>query len=197
MDDRRLLISGHRIRLTDGLANVWEALTMGLSLFSGRIRTSSRKARRGCRFDQGTCHTRVVMMPSSPSDSRNPWGDTDTPYEEMGGVEGVRQLAETFYDVIEEESPLLREMLPANTKNTRQKFFMYLSGWLGGPPLYEEKWGHPRLRMRHFAFPIDDAAAAEWMRCMREALDRLGVEGDLRDFLDSRLAPLAEHMKNR
>ena len=136
-------------------------------------------------------------MPSSPSEHKNPWGDTATPYDEIGGEYRVRELAETFYDVIEETSPLLREMLPANTKNTRQKFFMYLSGWLGGPPLYEQRWGHPRLRMRHLPFPIDDTAVAEWMRCMREALDRAGIAGDLRDFLESRLGPLAEHMKNR
>jgi hemoglobin len=109
----------------------------------------------------------------------------------------VRSLAEAFYDVIEEDSPLLREMLPANTRNTRQKFFMYLSGWMGGPPLYEERYGHPRLRMRHLPFPIDEAAAGEWMRCMRLALDRVGIEGPLREFLETRLAPLADHMKNR
>ena len=139
----------------------------------------------------------LIVMPSPPNDHANPWGDAATPYDEIGGDERVRELAETFYDVIEETSPLLREMLPANTANTRQKFYMYLSGWLGGPPLYEEKWGHPRLRMRHFPFPIDDAAVAEWMRCMRTALDRIHIDGDLRSFLESRLAPLAEHMKNR
>lgn len=137
------------------------------------------------------------MIPSSPNNSTHPWGDAATPYEEIGGADAVRDLAETFYDVIDEESPLLREMLPSNTKNTRQKFFMYISGWLGGPPLYEEKWGHPRLRMRHLPFPIDDVAAAEWMRCMNLALDRVDVTGDLRVFLESRLAPLADHMKNR
>lgn len=136
-------------------------------------------------------------MPSSPDNSTHPWGYAATPYEELGGEDAVRNLAETFYDVIDEESPLLREMLPSNTKNTRQKFFMYMSGWLGGPPLYEEKWGHPRLRMRHLPFPIDDVAAVEWLRCMNLALDRVGVTGDLRVFLESRLAPLADHMKNR
>lgn len=136
-------------------------------------------------------------MPSSPNASTHPWGNASTPYDEIGGADAVRTLAETFYDVIDEESPLLRDMLPANTKNTRQKFFMYMSGWLGGPPLYEEKFGHPRLRMRHLPFPVDDVAAAEWMRCMRLALDRVGVSGELRGFLESRLAPLADHMKNR
>lgn len=136
-------------------------------------------------------------MPSKPSDTTHPWGEAETPYQEIGGEQGVRELAEAFYDVIEDESPLLRDMLPANTRNTRQKFYMYLSGWLGGPPLYEQKWGHPRLRMRHFPFPIDDAAAAEWMRCMRATLDRADISEPLRTFLEERFEPLAQHMKNR
>ena len=88
-------------------------------------------------------------------------------------------------------------MLPKNTVNTRQKFYMYLSGWLGGPPLYELKWGHPRLRMRHQPFPIGQTEANEWMRCMRQALANEGVEEPLRSFLDARLAPLADHMINK
>lgn len=136
-------------------------------------------------------------MPSRPPDEAHPWGEADTPYEEMGGEERVRALAEAFYDVIEEESPTLRAMLPANTANTRRKLFMYLTGWLGGPPLYEEKWGHPRLRMRHMPFPIGDPEAAEWMRCMRRAMDRTDVGEPLRSFLEERLEPLAQHMRNR
>jgi len=137
------------------------------------------------------------MMPSRPTEHSHPWGEADTPYDEMGGGEAVRRLAETFYDVIEEESPVLRALLPASTRNTRNKFFMYLSGWLGGPPLYEEKWGHPRLRMRHMPFPIGEGEAAEWMRCMRDAMTRAGIEEPLRSFLDGRLEPLAQHMRNR
>lgn len=137
------------------------------------------------------------MMPSRPTDTTNPWGNSATPFEEIGGEKGVKALAEAFYDVIGEESPVLRAMLPANTTNTRQKFYMYLSGWLGGPPLYEERWGHPRLRMRHFPFSIGDAEAAEWMRCMRIAIGRAGVGPPLRDFLEERFEQVAQHMRNR
>lgn len=137
------------------------------------------------------------MMPSPRSNTTHPWGDSDTPYEEIGGDEAVRALSDAFYDVIEEESPTLRAMLPASTRNTRMKFAMYLSGWLGGPPLYEEKWGHPRLRMRHMPFSIGTAEAEEWMRCMRKAMDRTGVVEPLRSFLVERLGPLALHMRNR
>lgn len=137
------------------------------------------------------------MMPSGPPDGAHPWGAADTPFEEIGGSDRVRNLSDAFYDVIEEESPSLRAMLPANTTKTREKFAMYLSGWLGGPPLYEEKWGHPRLRMRHMPFPIGTAEAEEWMRCMRTAMDRVGITGPLRSFLEERFEPLAMHMRNR
>lgn len=137
------------------------------------------------------------MMPSRPSRTAHPWGDADTPYEQIGGGDRVRALADAFYDVIEEKSPTLRAMLPASTANTRKKFSMYLSGWLGGPPLYEEKWGHPRLRMRHMPFSIGGDEADEWMRCMRAAMGRVGIEEPLRSFLDERFAPLALHMRNQ
>jgi hemoglobin len=137
------------------------------------------------------------MMPSKPTETAHPWGEAPTPYEEIGGAEAVRRLADVFYDVIDEESPTLREMLPASTRNTRRKFFMYLSGWLGGPPLYEQEWGHPRLRMRHMPFSIGDEEAAEWMRCMRQAMQRAGLAEPLRTFLDERFSSLADHMRNQ
>ena len=127
----------------------------------------------------------------------HPWGDASTPYEEVGGADRVRELVDAFYDVIEESSPGLRDMLPANTSGSRAKLFEYLSGWLGGPPLYEEKRGHPRLRMRHMPFPIGATEADEWMRCMRVAFERAGIGEPLRGFLDSKFNPLAEHMVNK
>ncbi|MGD2102415.1 MAG: group II truncated hemoglobin [Acidimicrobiia bacterium] len=138
-----------------------------------------------------------AMMPGRPPETEHPWGDAATPYLEVGGDERVKALAETFYDVIEEQSPRLQALLPANTANTRRKLHMYLSGWMGGPPLYEEKWGHPRLRMRHMPFPIGKAEAVEWMRCMRAAMDRVEVHEPLRTFLDERFEPLADHMRNQ
>jgi hemoglobin len=135
------------------------------------------------------------MMPGS-TDHKHPWGDAETPYVEIGGENAVRSLAEAFYDVIEEESPTLLALLPANTANTRKKFFRYLTGWLGGPPLYEEKYGHPRLRMRHMPFPIGADEAEEWMRCMRNAMSRAGLDDPIRSFLEERFEPLAQHMRN-
>lgn len=104
---------------------------------------------------------------------------------------------DAFYDIIEEDSPSLRAMLPAKTTGSRQKLYEYMSGWLGGPPLYTDRRGHPMLRKRHLPFPIGAAEADEWMRCFGLAMDRAEVDEPIRGFLDERLAPLAQHMINR
>ena len=127
----------------------------------------------------------------------NPWGAEDYPYVEIGGEEAVRGLVEAFYDIIEEDSPVLREMLPRNTSGSRQKLYEYLSGWMGGPPIYQMNRGHPQLRRRHLPFEIGHFEADEWMRCMRLAMDRVGLGEQMSRWLDERLEPLAQHMINR
>lgn len=109
----------------------------------------------------------------------------------------MRGLVDAFYDEIEAGSPLLRAMLPTDLTETRDKFHAFMSGWLGGPQLYMERYGHPQLRMRHFPFPIGQAEAGEWMRCMRLALAARGVDGDLAGYLDDKLGSLAHHMINQ
>ena len=109
----------------------------------------------------------------------------------------MRALADRFYDVIDDGSPTLRAMLPADLSVSKQKFYEYLSGWLGGPQLYVEKRGHPRLRMRHMPFPIGIAEVHEWLRCMGIALDGEDVSGQLRGFLDEQFSAVAHHMRNQ
>jgi len=129
--------------------------------------------------------------------SGNPWGDGESPYEAIGGDERVRLLAERFYDRVEASAPVLRAMLPKDDTVSRQKLYEFLSGWMGGPQLYIEKRGHPRLRMRHFPFAIGLEEVGEWLRCMGEALDELDVKGPLRSFLDDRFSHSAHWMQNR
>ena len=126
----------------------------------------------------------------------SPWGPAESPYVAIGGEAPVRALAEAFYDRIEAESPHLRAMLPRSTTTSREKLYEFLSGWLGGPQLYIEKRGHPRLRMRHFPFTIGEAEADEWVRCMELAMDDVGVTGRLRTFLSERFHASAHHVRN-
>lgn len=130
------------------------------------------------------------------SEHAHPWGDAATPYEAAGGEDGVRALTEAFYDVIEAESPSLRAMLPRDTSGSRRKLFEFLSGWLGGPPLYEERHGHPRLRLRHLPFAIGRAEAEEWTRCMRVAAEAT-VPEPTASWMVARLGEVAVWMVNQ
>jgi hemoglobin len=120
-------------------------------------------------------------------------------YELLGGEEGVRALANRFYDEMDRrpEVATLRAMHPDDLSTTRERFFWFLSGWLGGPQLFVERVGHPRLRARHFPFAVDAAARDEWMLCMRSALAPAGLEADVLEKLDAAFAQLANHMINR
>ncbi|CAE7200853.1 unnamed protein product [Symbiodinium necroappetens] len=108
--------------------------------------------------------------------------------EALGGDARVRELVETFYDVMDEKYAHLRGLHAEDLTNSRLTLYEFLSGWLGGPSIYIQKYGHPRLRMRHAHVVIDDRGVMEWISCMDEAMDALGIEGDLRAFLDQRFA---------
>lgn len=136
------------------------------------------------------------MRISPEPKERHRWGAASTPFEELGGGERVEALANAFYDKVEESSPTLSSMLPADTTRSRHKLALFLTGWMGGPPLYWEERGHPRLRMRHAPFAIDDFAADEWMRCMAAALEDVGAPPDLHAFLVEELGNAARHLRN-
>lgn len=138
----------------------------------------------------------VGRVLSVEAESANPWGSAATPYEQLGGEERLHALVDAFYTHVEAEAPNVRVLHPTDLSISNGKLFEYLSGWLGGPPLYEEKRGHPRLRARHLPYPIRLVDADDWMRCMRSAFDDCDLEGPLRSFLDDRLDQLAHHMAN-
>lgn len=121
-----------------------------------------------------------------------------TPYEAMGGEVAVRALVDCFYDLMDSmpEAYELRKMHPDDLQSSRDKLFMFLSGWLGGPNLYIEQYGHPRLRARHLPFAVDIQARDQWLMCMDQAIDEL-VDEKLRNGLKKAFADTANHMRNR
>ena len=121
------------------------------------------------------------------------------PYEAMGGAKAVRALVDRFYDLMDQlpQAQTIRRMHPDSLDRSRQKLYEFLSGWLGGPPLYVEKYGHPRLRMRHLPFPIDEGARDAWLLCMRQALDEQITDDALRETVESALMRTADHMINQ
>ncbi len=121
-----------------------------------------------------------------------------TPYQALGGDAGVRALADRFYDMMETlpELEALRRLHPPDLTASREKFYYFLSGWLGGPALYLERIGNPMLRRRHLPFPIDASMRDQWLLCMARALNALGVDATLRAQLDRGFRQVAEHMQN-
>lgn len=122
-----------------------------------------------------------------------------TPYEQMGGESAVRALVGRFYDRMDSlpEAWEIRKLHPEDLRTSREKLFKFLSGWLGGPPLYIEEYGHPMLRRRHLPFPIDTRARDEWMLCMNQALDEQPMPPDVREGVRQAFADLADHMRNQ
>lgn len=122
-----------------------------------------------------------------------------TPYERLGGEAGLRRLVTRFYELMDSlpEAWEIRRLHPEDLSGSREKLFKFLSGWLGGPPLYVQEYGHPRLRMRHLPFPIGERERDQWMLCMNQALDELVADAPLREALKRALFQTADHMRNR
>ena len=124
---------------------------------------------------------------------------SELPYERLGGAAAVRRLVDCFYDHMDAlaDATELRALHPASLDGSRDKLTWYLTGWLGGPPVYVEKFGHPRLRARHMPFAIGARERDQWMMCMRRALAETVTDAELRTFLAETLDKLADHMRNQ
>lgn len=124
---------------------------------------------------------------------------TGTHFEAIGGEEKIRQLVDRFYDLMDTqpEAARIRALHPEDLAESRDKLFMFLVGWMGGPPLYVSKFGHPRLRARHIRFPIGTRERDEWLWCMYRAMDELQVPGLLVEQLRRAFAQTADFMRNQ
>ena len=122
-----------------------------------------------------------------------------TPYLAIGGEAALRTLVRRFYELMDTqpETYAIRKLHPADLSTSEEKLFMYLSGWLGGPQLFTQRFGHPRLRARHLPFAIGSAERDQWMLCMRQAMSEIITDVELRAKLEKALADLADHMRNQ
>lgn len=122
-----------------------------------------------------------------------------TPFEALGGEAPVRQLVDRFYDLMDLEPAYqaLRAAHGDSLEEARNKLFWFLCGWLGGPDYFVERFGHPRLRMRHMPFAIGIKERDEWVACMDQAMGELAVPPALRDKLNHSFMQTADWMRNR
>jgi hemoglobin len=138
-------------------------------------------------------------LPIIVSQHARPTGGTNPHYQQLGGEAALRQLVDRFYVLMDSlpQAAAVRAMHPADLGSARQRLFMFLSGWLGGPPLYAEQVGPPRLRRDHQQFPIDHAARDAWLACMRQALAEQVPDQTLRAQLDAAFFKTADFLCNQ
>ena len=120
-------------------------------------------------------------------------------YEMIGGEKGLRSLVDRFYDLMDSsaEAQDIRKLHAKSLKGSREKLFMFLSGWSGGPQLYVERFGHPRLRMRHLPFAIGSVERDQWLWCMNKALDESQLDPRVVEYLKKHFAETADFMRNQ
>jgi hemoglobin len=119
-------------------------------------------------------------------------------YQLIGGEATARAISKRFYDIMESD-PQAKELFAIHKNDMsiiREKFFEFLSGWLGGPALFEQKYGHPRLRARHLPFPVTEQLRDQWMYCMNKALDENIDNKVIRRQISAAFSQLATHMIN-
>ena len=123
-----------------------------------------------------------------------------SPYDVLG-ADLIRDLAARFYAIMDRDEPALARLHPLDEQGrvaqpNRDRFAMFLVGWLGGPDDYIAQHGHPALRRRHAGVLVDEAMRDAWVRCMYKAMDELGLEGPVRTYLNGRFFEVADFLRN-
>lgn len=121
-----------------------------------------------------------------------------TPYQILG-QEGIRKLADAFYEVMDErpQAKTIRAMHAENLDHIKDKLYEYLTGWMGGPPIYAAKYGTVCLTDPHKPYTIGPEERDQWLDCMQEALERIGASDELKQLLKGPLFQIADAVKNR
>jgi hemoglobin len=120
-------------------------------------------------------------------------------YERIGRTVGVRRLVRRFFDLMETlpEAAPCRAVFPADLEDSRQKFFEFMNGWLGGPKLYLKRRGAPKLRRRHFLVNIGSAQRDAWLLCFRRAAEETIPDRAALDMLMPQVESIAYYLQNR
>ena len=127
-------------------------------------------------------------------------GDPTTLFDRVGGSDFFDALVDRFYEGVAAD-PLLRPMYPRELGPAIRRFAMFLQQYWGGPTTYSEERGHPRLRMRHAPFVVDDDSRAAWLAAMASALDEAAPNGGVlhpadRELFDNYFNMASEHLLN-
>ena len=125
--------------------------------------------------------------------------ETKSLYESIGGVDKIDELVDRFYDLMALDSRFteLRNMHPPDLSGSREKLKFFLTGWMGGPDLYSQKYGHPMLRAKHLAYKIGIAERNQWLVCMYQAMEDCGIDQGVGKQLEESFFNTADWMRNQ
>jgi hemoglobin len=133
-----------------------------------------------------------------PRRERQPgeYGYEDTSFRTLGGEAGVRTLVDLFYDAMERRSDARKilAMHPSDLSISREKLWIFLCGWLGGPKRYAERWGPIRIPAAHAHLRVAEAERDAWLACMQEAIEAVDVPDDFREYFMREIRVPAERV---
>lgn len=117
------------------------------------------------------------------------YGVGDASYQAAGGIDGLRRLVDDFYDLMEQrpKAAAIRAMHPQDLAASRDKLACFLSGWLGGPRLFSERYGPIAIPAFHAQWPIDEVHSQAWLDCMAGAIARQPYQADFAEYLLTQL----------
>lgn len=124
----------------------------------------------------------------------------DSLFEKIGGEPVVAKLVARFYQLMGSLDGVdeLRDMHKGDLQLIVDKLNLFMTGWLGGPPLYVQKFGHPKLRARHLPFSIGKKERDQWLLCMFKAMEDCQIVNTPEaEHMKNALSRLADHMRNR
>ena len=118
-----------------------------------------------------------------------------TLYERLG-KDNLELMVSRFYDLVFQNEQISR-LFKTDKELIKEKQRLFLTQFLGGPPLYSDRYGHPKLRARHLPHPISDEDAIAWLQCMSAAVHSLSIDAAMKDELMKRFIPTAMFMVNQ
>ena len=130
-------------------------------------------------------------------DNKFQYGQGDSTYQAVGGLDGLVSLVDFFYDAMEElpEVKNIRQMHSSDLTTSRDKLVYFLSGWMGGPQIYGDKYGGINIPMAHAHILIDEDDRDAWLLCMNTALEKMDYPESLQSYLMRELYRPAERIR--
>lgn len=124
------------------------------------------------------------------------YGFSDTTFQAAGGIEGIRRLVDDFYQEMDTQTnaQVIRNMHKPDLTQSKDKLTLFLCGWMGGPRLYNEKYGSINIPRDHAHLPIGEAERDAWLSCMESALAKQNYSPELSTYLLNQLRIPAERI---